>query len=67
MLQKGWIIENDKRVLVKGIYQTSREEPINEWLASEICKRLDFYHCEYTIKMEMESFSVIQIKTMKKF
>ncbi len=49
MLQKGWIIENNKRVLVKGIYQTSREEPINEWLASEICKRLGFYHCEYTI------------------
>lgn len=49
MLQKGWIIERNNRVLVKGIYQTSREEPINEWLASEICKRLDFYHCEYTI------------------
>lgn len=49
MLQKGWIIENKKRILVKGIYQTSREEPINEWLASEICKRLNFYHCEYTI------------------
>lgn len=49
MLQKGWIIENGVRVLVKGIYQTSREEPINEWLASEICKRLGFYHCEYTI------------------
>lgn len=49
MLQKGWIIENNNRVLVKGIYQTSREEPINEWLASEICKRLGFYHCEYTI------------------
>jgi len=49
MLQKGWIIENDKRILVKGIYQSSREEPINEWLASEICKRLGFYYCEYVI------------------
>ena len=49
MLQKGWIIENGKRVLVKGIYQPSREEPINEWLASEICRRLDFYHCDYSI------------------
>ena len=49
MLQKGWIIENNKRVLVKGIYQTSREEPINEWLASEISKRLNFYHCKYSI------------------
>ena len=49
MLQKAWIIENGKRVLVKGIYQPSREEPINEWLASEICRRLDFYHCDYSI------------------
>lgn len=49
MLQKGWIIEDGKRVLVKGIYQVSREEPINEWLASEICDRLGFVHCEYSI------------------
>lgn len=49
MLQKGWIIENGKRVLVKGIYEPSREEPINEWLASRICERLGFYHCNYTI------------------
>lgn len=49
MLQKGWIIENDKRVLVKGTYETSREEPINEWLASEICLRLNFFHCKYSI------------------
>ena len=38
MLQKGWIIEDNKRILVKGTYQASREEPINEWLAAEICK-----------------------------
>lgn len=49
MLQKGWIIENGKRILVKGIYAPSREEPINEWLASRICERLGFYHCNYTI------------------
>lgn len=49
MLQKGWIIENCKRVLVKGTYQPSREEPINEWLASEICNRLNFYHCDYSV------------------
>ena len=49
MLQKGWIIENGKRVLVKGIYQPSREEPINEWLASNICKRLNFKYCNYSI------------------
>lgn len=49
MLQKGWIIENNKRILVKGTYQASREEPINEWLAAEICKRLGFFHCNYWI------------------
>lgn len=49
MLQKGWIIENGKRILVKGIYAPSREEPINEWLASRICERLGVYHCNYTI------------------
>ena len=49
MLQKGWIIENQKRILVKGTYQASREEPINEWLASEICSRLGFKHCKYEI------------------
>ena len=51
MLQKGWIIEDKKRVLVKGIYSPSREEPINEWLASRICEKLGFYHCNYTIEV----------------
>ncbi len=50
MLQKGWIIEDGKRVLVKGTYTQSNEEPLNEWLASQICKRLGFYYCEYRIE-----------------
>ena len=49
MLQKGWIIENDKRVLVKGTYTSSKEEPINEWLASQISKRLGFVYCNYEV------------------
>lgn len=49
MLQKGWIIENGKRVLVKGTYTFNREEPFNEWLASQVCKRLRFPYCNYTI------------------
>ena len=49
MLQKGWIIEKGKRVLVKGSYEASREEPINEWLASEFCRRMDFDYCPYRI------------------
>lgn len=49
MLQKGWIIEGGKRVLVKGTYTFNREEPFNEWLASQVCKRLGFSYCNYTI------------------
>lgn len=50
MLQKGWIIENGKRILVKGTYTFNREEPFNEWLASQICKRLDFDYCDYQVE-----------------
>lgn len=49
MLQKGWIIEKGKRVLVKGTYTANREEPFNEWLASRICERLGFYYCPYRL------------------
>ncbi len=51
MLQKGWIIEDRKRVLVKGTYTFSGEEPFNEWLASNISKRLGFYYCDYKIDL----------------
>ena len=50
MLQKGWIIENGKRVLVKGTYTFNKEEPINEYLASQICKRLGFDYCNYEVE-----------------
>lgn len=50
MLQKGWIIENGKRILVKGTYTSSREEPFNEWLASKISKRLGFNYCNYFVE-----------------
>ncbi len=49
MLQKAWIIEDSNRVLIKGTYTSSRQEPINEWLASNICKRLNFDYCNYSI------------------
>lgn len=49
MLQKGWIIEDGKRILVKGTYTSSREEPFNEWLAFQICKRLNFDYCNYNV------------------
>ena len=49
MLQKAWIIENGDRVLVKGTYFQTRQEPINEWLVSQICERLKFDYCNYTV------------------
>ena len=50
MVKKGWIIDEDNnRVLVKGTYSISGLEPINEWLASSICKRLDLDYCNYTL------------------
>ncbi len=49
MLRKAWIIEDGKRILVKGTYSNSLQEPINEWLASQICKRLELDYCDYKI------------------
>lgn len=51
MLTKAWIIENNKRILVKGTYTQSRLEPINEWLASRICQILNIDHCDYQIEV----------------
>lgn len=49
MLPKGWIIENNKRVLIKGTYTRFEQEPFDEWLASQICKRLGFDFCNYIV------------------
>lgn len=49
MLPKGWIVENNKRFLIKGTYTRFEQEPFNEWLASQICKRLGFDDCNYIV------------------
>lgn len=49
MLRKAWIIDNNIRYLLKGGYKNETLQPFNEVLASEICKRLDFSHVEYTL------------------
>lgn len=49
MLQKAWIIENNKRVLVKGTFYSPKQEPLNEWLVSQICKKLNLDFCNYRI------------------
>ena len=48
-LKKTWIIENNKRYLLKGGYKTEVMQPFNEVLASMICERLGIYHVPYTI------------------
>lgn len=48
MLQKAWTIENKKRVLVKGTFYSTNQEPINEWIASLMCKKLGIDYCNYT-------------------
>ena len=48
-LKKRWIIENGERLLIKGGSGLEQQEPFNEVLASEICRRLEIPHVEYTI------------------
>lgn len=48
-LKKTWIIENDKRYLLKGGYKNEVMQPFNEVLATMICNRLGFKHVPYTI------------------
>ena len=58
MVKKGWIIDKDNnRILVKGTYSISGLEPINEWLASRICKRLDLDYCNYNL--DVLSFQLV--------
>ena len=49
MLKKAWIIDNGTRYLLKSGYKNELLQPFNEVLASEICRRLDFDHVEYTL------------------
>ena len=48
-LKKKWIIDGGERVLLKGGSGPYQQEPFNEVLASEICKRLGLPHVEYSI------------------
>lgn len=48
-LKKTWIIENNKRYLLKGGYKNEVMQPFNEVFATMICKRMGFKHVPYTI------------------
>lgn len=50
MVKKAWIIDDKgNRLLLKGGYKKSVQEPFNELLASMICEELDIDHVNYDI------------------
>lgn len=57
-LKKKWIINGGERVLLKGGSGPYQQEPFNEVLAAEICKRLGIPHVEYSVaQKEWDYFS----------
>ena len=46
-LKKFWLIDGEKRILCKDGSGDIRQEPFNEYLASEIAKHLEIDHVEY--------------------
>lgn len=49
MLKKAWVVEDGKRYLLKGSYKKYQFEPLNEVLASMICKVLELDYVPYAI------------------
>lgn len=49
MLSKAWIIRDNKRYLMKGAYTRSNLEPINEYIASCISRKLNLDFIDYQI------------------
>lgn len=49
MLKKAWLIREGRRMLVKGGYKNSRQEPLNEKLASMVCEALGFDYVPYEV------------------
>ena len=51
-LRKKWIIADGKRLLMKGGSGAWKQEPLNEVIASRICKRLGIPHVTYTLTFD---------------
>ena len=49
MISKAWIIDNGIRKLIKGTYTSSNQEPINEYITTKICNRLNIECVNYKI------------------
>lgn len=50
-LKKTWIIDDNKRYLLKGGYKNEVLQPFNEVLASMISERLGFNYVSYTLEI----------------
>lgn len=50
-LKKTWIIDKNKRYLLKSGYKSEVMQPFNEVLASLICKKMNFNYVPYTLEV----------------
>jgi hypothetical protein len=51
-LRKRWIIQDGRRLLMKGSSGAFQQEPFNEVIASAICRRLGIPHADYTLTFD---------------
>lgn len=49
MLKKAWIMKGNERILIKGGYKKSMQEPLNERLATLVSKKMNFEHVNYEV------------------
>ena len=59
-LRKKWVIQNQRRVLLKSGSGESQQEPLNEVLANMICDRLKHCHSKPFCKYHEEQIALIQ-------
>lgn len=55
-LPKRWIRKNGINYLEKAGTGTEQQEPLNEVLATEICRRLNISHIPYTLEIRDENY-----------
>ena len=55
-LPKRWVRKNGINYLEKAGTGTEQQEPLNEVLASEICRRLGIAHTPYTLEIRDENY-----------
>ena len=51
-LRKKWKIADGQRILIKGGSGMAQQEPLNEVVASAVCRRLNIPHVDYSLLWE---------------